>query len=70
MDFLLYILRIAASGYTLLGIRGISQPASWLIGGFRNQESGVFQVVATATGHKLGLMSHLSDGWGIKILSS
>ena len=29
--------------------------------GFRNQEFGFFQVVATAIGDRLGLMSHLSD---------
>ena len=29
--------------------------------GFRNQDFGIFQVVATVTGRRLGLLSHLSD---------
>ena len=34
---------------------------SIILGGFRNQEFGIFQLVATAIGHRLGLMSHLRD---------
>jgi len=33
----------------------------YTVGGFHNQENEIFELVAMATGHRLGLMSHLSD---------